>query len=68
MKWKPFSILRQFVIPGGVLICSTMVCKGNYSRNGIACIIFNKEGDPVGVESLGIALAPGEPNRFNVYY
>jgi beta-1,2-mannobiose phosphorylase / 1,2-beta-oligomannan phosphorylase len=35
-----------------------LVAKGNYSRIGIARVKFNKAGDPVGVERLGIALEP----------
>jgi predicted GH43/DUF377 family glycosyl hydrolase len=35
-----------------------MVAKGNYSRIGIARVNFDKAGDPVGVERLGIALEP----------
>jgi predicted GH43/DUF377 family glycosyl hydrolase len=35
-----------------------MVAKGNYSRIGIARVIFNEAGDPAGVERLGIALEP----------
>jgi predicted GH43/DUF377 family glycosyl hydrolase len=34
------------------------VAKGNYSRIGIARVKFNKSGDPVGAERLGIALEP----------
>jgi beta-1,2-mannobiose phosphorylase / 1,2-beta-oligomannan phosphorylase len=35
-----------------------LVAKGNYSRIGIAKVLFNKDGDPSGVEQLGIALEP----------
>lgn len=35
-----------------------LVAKGNYSRIGIARVLFNKEGNPEGVERLGIALEP----------
>jgi len=35
-----------------------MVAKGNYSRIGIARVMFNEAGDPAGVERLGIALEP----------
>jgi hypothetical protein len=33
-----------------------LVAKGNYSRIGMARVLFNEAGDPVGVERLGIAL------------
>src|SRR5580700_5076635 len=35
-----------------------LVARGNYSRMGIARVKFNMDGDPVGVERLGIALEP----------
>ena len=35
-----------------------LVARGNYSRIGIARVIFNQAGDPCGVERLGIALEP----------
>jgi hypothetical protein len=35
-----------------------LVAKGNYSRIGIARVKFNQDGDPAGVERLGIALEP----------
>lgn len=35
-----------------------LVARGNYSRIGIARVIFNEAGDPSGVERLGIALEP----------
>ena len=35
-----------------------LVAKGNYSRIGIARVKFNEDGDPAGVERLGIALEP----------
>ena len=34
------------------------MAQGNYSRIGIARVIFNEAGDPSGVERLGIALEP----------
>lgn len=43
---------------GELYIFPRMVAKGNYSRIGIARVKFNEEGDPVGVERLGIALEP----------
>lgn len=35
-----------------------MVSKGNYSRIGIAKVIFDEKGNPIGVERLGIVLEP----------
>lgn len=35
-----------------------LVAKGNYSRIGIARVLFNNVGDPCGVKRLGIALEP----------
>jgi hypothetical protein len=34
------------------------VAQGNFSRIGIARVLFNKAGDPTGAERLGIALEP----------
>jgi len=45
--------------PDGMLyLFPRLVSKGNYSRIGIAKVIFNEVGDPVVVERLGIALEP----------
>ena len=35
-----------------------LVARGNYSRIGIARVRFNEDGDPTGIERLGIALEP----------
>ncbi|MEB0249387.1 glycosidase, partial [Mucilaginibacter sp. 5B2] len=43
---------------GHLYLFPRMVAKGNYSRIGIARVIFNEQGDPVDVERLGIALEP----------
>lgn len=43
---------------GALYLFPRMVAKGNYSRIGIAKVKFNKAGDPIGVERLGIALEP----------
>jgi hypothetical protein len=43
---------------GELYLFPRLVAKGNYSRIGIARVIFNDIGDPVGVERLGIALEP----------
>jgi beta-1,2-mannobiose phosphorylase / 1,2-beta-oligomannan phosphorylase len=43
---------------GKLYLFPRLVAKGNYSRIGIARVIFNTAGEPVGVERLGIALEP----------
>jgi DNA invertase Pin-like site-specific DNA recombinase len=43
---------------GHLYLFPRLVAKGNYSRIGIARVLFNDAGDPVGVERLGIALEP----------
>ena len=43
---------------GQLYLFPRLVAQGNYSRIGIARVIFNEAGDPTGVERLGIALEP----------
>src|ERR1700729_9299 len=43
---------------GGLYLFPRLVARGNYSRIGIARVRFNDDGDPFGVERLGIALEP----------
>lgn len=43
---------------GGLYIFPRLTARGNYSRIGIARVKFNDDGDPTGVERLGIALEP----------
>lgn len=43
---------------GALYIFPRLVAKNNYSRIGIARVKFNKAGDPVGVERLGVVLEP----------
>lgn len=43
---------------GALYLFPRLVAQGNYSRIGIARVRFNDDGDPVGVERLGIALEP----------
>ena len=43
---------------GELYLFPRLVAKGNYSRIGIARVKFNEDGDPAGVERLGIALEP----------
>jgi len=43
---------------GQLYLFPRLVARGNYSRIGIARVLFNEAGDPTGVERLGIALEP----------
>ena len=43
---------------GQLYLFPRLVAQGNHSRIGIARVLFNEAGDPVGVERLGIALEP----------
>ena len=43
---------------GQLYLFPRLVAEGNFSRIGIARVKFNGEGDPCGVERLGIALEP----------
>ncbi len=43
---------------GELYLFPRLVAKGNYSRIGIARVLFDVAGEPTGVERLGIALEP----------
>lgn len=43
---------------GELYLFPRLVAKGNYSRIGIARVTFDDQGDPNGVERLGIAMEP----------
>jgi predicted GH43/DUF377 family glycosyl hydrolase len=43
---------------GHLYLFPRLVGRGNYSRIGIARVTFTSDGEPVGVERLGIALEP----------
>ena len=43
---------------GKLYLFPRLVAKNNYSRIGIARVVFDEAGDPTGVERLGIALEP----------
>jgi predicted GH43/DUF377 family glycosyl hydrolase len=43
---------------GDLYLFPRLVASGNHSRIGIAKVRFNRDGDPVGVERMGIALEP----------
>jgi beta-1,2-mannobiose phosphorylase / 1,2-beta-oligomannan phosphorylase len=50
---------------GQLYLFARLVGKGNYSRIGIARVLFDGNGDPTGVERLGIALEPLEEYEKN---
>ncbi len=43
---------------GNLYIFPRLVGRGNYSRIGIAKVVFDDSGDPVGVERMGVVLEP----------
>jgi len=43
---------------GQLYLFPRLVAKGNYSRIGMARVLFDKAGDPTGVERLGVVLEP----------
>src|SRR6476620_11768033 len=43
---------------GHLYLFPRLVAQGNYSRIGIARVLFDQAGDPAGVERLGIAVEP----------
>jgi len=47
-------------LDGHLYLFPRMVSKNNYSRIGIARVIFDKDNNPVGVKRLGIAIEPEE--------
>lgn len=50
---------------GALYLLPRLVAAGNYSRIGIARVQFDRHGDPVGVERLGVALEPEAPYELN---
>ncbi|NNN08290.1 MAG: glycosidase [Acidimicrobiaceae bacterium] len=46
---------------GELYLFPRMVAQGNFSRIGILRVLFDHDGDPCGVERLGIALEPEMP-------
>ena len=43
---------------GHLYLFPRLVAKNNYSRIGLARVNFNEDGDPIGVERLGVVLEP----------
>lgn len=50
---------------GQLYLFPRLVAKGNYSRIGIARVLFDRAGEPTGVERMGVALEPSEPYEKN---
>jgi predicted GH43/DUF377 family glycosyl hydrolase len=50
---------------GQLYLLPRLVAPGNYSRIGLARVIFDRHSTPVGVERLGMALEPQEPYELN---
>jgi predicted GH43/DUF377 family glycosyl hydrolase len=50
---------------GQLYLLPRLVAPGNYSRIGLARVIFDQHNTPVGVERLGMALEPQEPYELN---
>jgi predicted GH43/DUF377 family glycosyl hydrolase len=50
---------------GELYMFARVVAANNYSRIGIARVLFDSAGDPAGVERLGYALEPTEPYEQN---
>ncbi|MHB8620862.1 MAG: glycoside hydrolase family 130 protein [Chloroflexota bacterium] len=50
---------------GQLYLFPRLVAKGNYSRVGIARVLFDAVGDPVAVERLGVALEPTQAYEKN---
>src|SRR5438105_3184837 len=52
-------------LDGELYLFPRLVAEGNYSRIGIARVVFDPAGIPTGVERLGLALEPREPYELN---
>src|ERR671937_2093005 len=50
---------------GRLYLLPRLVAPGNYSRIGLARVVFDRHHTPVGVERLGMALEPQEPYELN---
>src|SRR5207249_11642052 len=50
---------------GQLYLLPRLVAAGNYSRIGLARVLFDDRGDPVGVERLGVVLEPQAPYELN---
>jgi hypothetical protein len=50
---------------GQLYLLPLLVAAGNYSRIGLARVVLNHHGEPVGVERLGVVLEPEAPYELN---
>src|SRR5947207_9186090 len=50
---------------GELYLLPRVVAPGNYSRIGLARVVFDQHNTPVGVARLGMALEPQEPYELN---
>lgn len=50
---------------GQLYLLPRLVAEGNYSRIGLARVVFDRSGDPVDVERMGIVLEPEAPYELN---
>src|ERR687885_1625192 len=50
---------------GRLFLLSRLVAPGNYSRLGLARVVTDRRGDPLGVEQLGVVLEPEVPYELN---
>src|SRR5438477_6575480 len=50
---------------GQLYLLPRLVAAGNYSRIGLARVVCNRRGTPVGVERHGVVLEPQEPYERN---
>jgi beta-1,4-mannooligosaccharide phosphorylase len=52
---------------GQLYLLPRLVAAGNYSRIGLAHVVLNHRGDPVGAERLGVVLEPQAPYELNAH-
>src|SRR5918912_4640308 len=52
---------------GQLYVLPRLASVQNYSRIGLARVVFNRRGDPVGVERLGVVLEPQAPYERNAW-
>src|ERR671935_851266 len=52
---------------GQLYLLPRLVAPGNYSRIGLARVVFNRRGIPVGVERRGVVLEPQAPYELNPF-
>lgn len=50
---------------GHLYVLPRLVAAGNYSRIGLARVVFDQNGDPCGIERMGVAMEPREPYEIN---